>query len=171
MTQTVVPGAARRLLTRRLQRREEGESGARREQTPGLLARHREISHLSRPGCTPPRAAGAADSDDRRTKKTPRRAAAPVVAPELALDERTDSSCCISARALSNSSLPHKPPHRRPSKVREPTLPHGIPFFLAICAQEPSVPLKVNRGPAAIYRSGLTDNPSHREVRRLLWLP
>ena len=78
-------------------------------------------------------------------------------------------SCCISARAFSNSSWPHKPPSQNPTQSKEANVFTGSSSlcgqFGDIRAQEPFLPLKVNRGPAAIHRSGQTDIRLRRAVR------
>ena len=172
VTQTVVPGAARRLLTRRLQRREEGKSGARREQTACLhgIAKFPtcpdlDVLHRGRRAPRIPTTVGR--------RRRPGALQPPLLRP---------SSPWTSEPTLHAVSRPglFRTPHCRTSPAQETKQSQGantptwnsILFwqFGEICAQEPSVPLKVNRGPAAIYRSGLTDNRSHRAVRRPIWL-
>ena len=72
----------RRRILARCGRRPPAESGAQREQTPGLLARRSTITHLSRPRGTRPRAWGPG-----RRGWRPGRATTRIVAPDLALDE------------------------------------------------------------------------------------
>ena len=82
-------------------------------------------------------------------------------------------SCSISARAFSNSSLQHKPQDAKQSQeTNVATRNSSLCWqFAEIRAQEPAVPLTVNRGPAAIYHSGLTGIRSSRAVRCPLRLP
>ena len=69
------------------------------------------------------------------------------------------------------------PPHKTPSKVRKLTFPQGISVCVGSLELRtgtfscPSVPPKVNQGPAGIYRSGMTGIQSHWVVCRLLQLP